>query len=516
MIRISRRCFTPWRCAWLVIASCGLSSCSGEKKIEERPKLSIELVHPAELRPALSVLRERFNAAKHTLIDGREIVLDLRSESALAAATGLASGEIKSTAWIAPGEAFVEYTNSKTHNLGAALTECTTLFSTPVVYASGAASTLSEADPKSSHDQLADVQFSHGTPRDSSSVLAVMQQLVSSSVKHSASDPLEILRQREQQAYRYDSSESALLEELSTSAKTDNRAVITTEQVALNFNRGRSAVVKLYYPQQGSAMLDYRLCVSNGAWVTAAHRAAVDDLRTFFQLADSQAPFADLGFRTSITTSSLESVAALPKIEHTLAALQVESVSKILDGWREIRRPSTVVFVLDTSGSTDNGLLSELRAAMRLSLARCASRDLRALITFGTEASVAAKLESDPAKIMPVIDTLRSAGGAALYDAIKLAATELEDTRSSGSRRAIFVVTDSDDKNSSSSVEALKASLQPLIASGQAQLIVVAIPSEGEKVDQLSTFVKDVGGSIKIVPLAQARAAFDELVASIE
>jgi len=516
MMKSKRPISTLYLIVLFVLACTAICACSGEQKPQTRPKLSIEVVHSAELRPALSALRERFNAANHTLIDGREIVLELRSEGALAAATGFASGEIKSIAWIAPGDALVEYANSKTHNLGAALTGCTTLFSTPVVYVLGPGSGLANSPATPQIDQLLDISFSHGTPRDSSSIMAVLQQLIVTAPKRAARDSIEVLREREQQAYRYDSSESALLEDLAAATTPDKRIVVTTEQVAANFNRGRKSALPLYYPQQGSTSLDYRLCTSSGDWVTAAHKAAIDELRSFFQLADAQTPFAELGFRTSVTTSSQESAAAVPKIEHVLAPMQAQDAVKILDNWREIRRPSAIAFVFDTSGSTDNGLLDELRSALRLSLARSASRDLRALVTFGSDAVVAAKLTSDPAKIIPVIDTLRSAGGAALYDAIKLASSEIDDASSGGLRRSIFVVTDSEDKNSSGSVEALKGLLQSQISSSQAQLLILAIPSQGENVDKLNAFVKDVGGTIKVVQLAQTRAAFDELVASIE
>lgn len=495
-----------------------LGACADEQqKSDNQPKLSIEIVHPAELRPALSILRERFNTAKRSLSDGRQITVELRSEGALAAATGFASGEIKSTAWIAPGQAFVEYANTKTHNLGAQLTDCTTLFSTPIVYVQREPIVAEAVDhSESALDQLQDIKFSHGSPKDSSSVLGAIQQLLATAPKSKLVDPIEVLRQREQQAYRYDPSESALLEELASAQRPQRHVVITSEQVALNFNKGRTAALQILYPKAGSAMLDYRLCLSSGDWVTAAHRAAIDELRNFFQSADAQAPFADLGFRTAVTTATSGETRALPVIEHTLAQIDVAASSKIIDGWREIRRPSSVVFVLDTSGSTDSGLLSEMRSALRLSLARAASRDLRALVVFSSEATSLGKFGVEPEALIHALDTLRSAGGAALYDAIKLAISEFDDPRSNGSRRSILVVTDSIDKNSSASSEALKISLEQLASKDEVQLVVLAVPSQGENVDQLASFVKSLGGTFRVAELSQAGAVFDELVASIE
>lgn len=499
----------------VALAFCILACSSDTQPATQVPKLTIELVHSSELRPALSEIRDRFNAAGKKLNDGRQIQLELIPQAAFTAASGFASGEIKSTAWLAPGEAFVDYANAKTRNLGAKLVDCTTIFSTPVVYVTQKSSTISMPQEQKFQDIISLFPFAHGLPRDASSIFAVLQQIITTATKSFGKDPLEILRLREQNAYRYDSSESALLEDLISSQNKEQRVVVTTEQIVKSFIQGKDLPLEIIYPAQGSSLLEYKLCASSGDWVTAAHRAAIDEFRSFLQSADTQAPFSNLGFRTTVS-SSQSTPKSDPQISASLPAMVPEVAIKILDDWREIRRPASIVFIVDTSGSTDSGLLEATRANLRLALAHSASRDLQGLITFGSDAKVQSKIESDAAKIMPLLDTLQSAGGAALYDAIKLAASEFEDVRTQGSRRAIFVITDSNDKNSSNTSEALRSLLLPLIENSGLKLVVLAVPSEGENVDQLAGFTKSISGTFKLASLSEFNSAFEELAASIQ
>jgi Ca-activated chloride channel homolog len=80
--------------------------------------------------------------------------------------------------------------------------------------------------------------------------------------------------------------------------------------------------------------------------------------------------------------------------------------------------PLSVLVVLDTSGSMQGGKLQSLLDAVRGLLASLRPDDAAALITFSEDVRLVVPLTSDRGRFTAALDSLRSAGATAMYDAV--------------------------------------------------------------------------------------------------
>ena len=126
----------------------------------------------------------------------------------------------------------------------------------------------------------------------------------------------------------------------------------------------------------------------------------------------------------------------------------------------QTEQPLSVALLVDTSGSTAKELKYEVRFRRRASCTRCSREgnpeDAVALYTFNWEIREQQPLHARPARpSMPALKLMHGEAGTALYDAIYLAARELEPREG---RKVIVVVTDGGDTVSKMTVhKALEA-----------------------------------------------------------
>lgn len=162
-----------------------------------------------------------------------------------------------------------------------------------------------------------------------------------------------------------------------------------------------------------------------------------------------------------------------------------------------------VVIALDTSGSTAGEPIELAKAAVQEFVTTVTQRDVAVgLVTFADTAQVAVAPTTDAAPVLTAVDAVVADGGTALYDAVILAAREVQELRG---QRSIVVFSDGTDSNSEAN---LATTLRATTAVG-ARVSSVVLQTEAFDLQSLQAMADVTHGSLLEVTTAdELQAAF--------
>ena len=229
------------------------------------------------------------------------------------------------------------------------------------------------------------------------------------------------------------------------------------------------AVVALY-PKEGTYWSDHPYAILDLPTVTPAVRDAAERFRTFLLSEERQrAALTRFGFRPADPQ-----VALGPPIDaaHGVDPAQPQNVlpnppvsvtRKILDGFQSVKRPVAITFVIDTSGSMNGTALQQAKAGARVFLESLPAGDtVRVLFFSGKPRWLSERpvpVADGRASLIASIDGSFADGGTALYDAI-LAACQPSAAEPPGAARAVIVLTDGQDTDSTMKLDPVLAQLR--------------------------------------------------------
>ena len=276
------------------------------------------------------------------------------------------------------------------------------------------------------------------------------------------------------------------------------------------------------YPSGGSMWSDNPVTVLGAPWVTDVQRQAGEAFAEFLQTDEAQRILPDYGFRpldASVPLGKLFTAAygvdpAKPTV--TLPKPTVEVVSAAIDQWTQIRKPSSVLEVIDISGSMDDPIgdgRSKLDGAIegaQATLGHFRSTDEVGVWAFTTGVESPAgenlvvlrdvsPLASDRESVGSSLADLRFAqrNGTPLYDAIAAAYDEMTDRAEPGRINAIVVLSDGQDTDSSISLDSLVAKIGKSSREGGDDAPVRIFPiayGEGADTNSLQRIAEATGG----------------------
>jgi Ca-activated chloride channel family protein len=276
------------------------------------------------------------------------------------------------------------------------------------------------------------------------------------------------------------------------------------------------------YPSGGSMWSDNPVTVLGAPWVTDEQRTAGAAFVAFLQTPEAQEILPQYGFRPldeSVPLGELFTEAygvdpAQPTV--TLPRPEVEVVSAAIDQWTQIRKPSSVLEVIDISGSMDEPIgdgRSKLDGAIegaQATLGHFRRTDDVGVWAFTTDVESSAgenivvlrdvsPLGSDRESIDSSLDDLRFATrqGTPLYDAIALAYEEMSRRAEPGRINAIVVLSDGQDTDSSISLDSLVAKIGTSSREGSDDAPVRIFPiayGEGADTGALARIAEATGG----------------------
>ncbi|MCB9029653.1 MAG: VWA domain-containing protein [Deltaproteobacteria bacterium] len=487
-----------------------LSSCS--KKSQNNAKsnsINVKLVVDNKLTGYLKRMIQLFNAKGISLPEGTQISFSLISEEPFVAANKIALGQLKVHGWLAASTSLVSYTNSKLQNLGPKQVGCNQLFASPIVVATREKhlerftivdDQISWKDIGFSANSTQDtskrqLNFNHASPTSSITGLSSLIQLsylaagspnVLTGAILQKPEVLKQLELNESRAAGYGDDDFVLLSQVLAAKNEKVHFTFTTEQQVALFNQrflkdGKAAPIKALYPKEGTYWMDYNFCISDADWLTPAHKRALELFSTFLTEEESQSAIAAYGYRPSASAVPLspplsqEYGVNVSKGTNALLPVSAEVVDILMSRWPDILRPTSIVYVLDTSGSMEGPALRVGRTLFRNSMASTSWRDLKSLVTFSSDFHVVSDFVSDTGEIIPTLDTLHARGGSAVYDAINKSiqfALRQTDPRY---RKTIIFLTDGGDKNSDISLKRLLDTVRETFSRNNINLIIVCI-----------------------------------------
>ncbi|GAA1956517.1 substrate-binding and VWA domain-containing protein [Microbacterium deminutum] len=238
------------------------------------------------------------------------------------------------------------------------------------------------------------------------------------------------------------------------------------------------------YPEGGSMWSDNPVTVLGADWVTPVQRDAGQAFAAFLQTEAAQRILPEYGFRPLDETVPLGKLfteeygvdPAKPVV--TLPRPEVDVVSAAIDQWTQIRKPSSVLELIDISGSMDEAIgdgRSKLDGAIegaQATLSHFRTTDQVGVWAFTTGLDSEAghniallrpvqPLGADRESLGSSLDDLRFSDrqGTPLYDAIAAAYDEMRARAEPGRINAIVVLSDGQDTDSSMSLDSLVAKI---------------------------------------------------------
>lgn len=314
-------------------------------------------------------------------------------------------------------------------------------------------------------------------------------------------------------------------------------AVALEETSLLNYNQGnpdshtvqpgetltppKEKLVAIY-PEGGSMWSDNPITVLGAQWVTPQQTEAGEAFAAFLQTTAAQRILPEYGFRPLDESVALGDLftgeygvdPAGPTT--TLPRPSVDVVSAAIDQWTQIRKPSSVLELIDISGSMDDPIgdgRSKLDGAIegaQSTLSHFRSSDEVGVWAFTTDIESEAgrgiavlrnvePLGSDRESLDTSLDDLHYATrqGTPLYDSIALAYDDMVARAEPGRINAIVVLSDGQDTDSSMSLDSLIAKISQASREGGDDAPVRIFPiayGEGADSSALQRIAEATGG----------------------
>lgn len=520
------------------------TSCSRDTgKEPSGPEVRVRIVHDPAVAGLMGRFVELFRLSSPRLSTGERVAIDLVLLNDVQAAKLIASGRVKSEAWLAPSASLIDFTNANLSNLGPAQADCLALFSTPIVAATlGKNTGFAGANGSSfSWRQFfservsapgSSIALLHASPSSSPSGLAGLIQLAYMALEPGSALNLETLRSKtawarlaafESRVSNYGASDDRLLEKSSSTIASRVRFAITSEQALAKFNQGLAAdkpKLTALYPDEGSVWLDYQLCASKADWVTPAHAAALAEFKKFLSGDEAQSLARVAGFRTAIV--KFEKSAPLTEENGINLDLPKKSFNPapgaaagyLLKNWTSLAKPSAFALVLDASGSMDGERLAAAKDGARRLIAASAAADLFSLFHFSSEPQTDGSLLSDKKSAIQLIDGYSAAGGSAIYDTLREAIINLSAQRIKDRRKTLILITDGEDKNSTIPLQRLIDFANERCATLDINLIIMALQGDGQDFGDLKKLAEGARGDFIETDSDSLAAAMETLIQS--
>jgi len=533
-----------------------LISCKGEKApppvqpSQHKSDLTLRIVHNPYIADYLDAVKNQFILQKPSLSDGRSIGIEYLAHKGIDAAEKIASGKIKVDGWIAPSYSLVNFANSKLRNLGPPQVDCRQLFASPVVLAvhkkslelMGVESSqvlwkvLFADRSKLEEDKDIDrpiVTLSHGTPASPTGLSALIQLTYLANSEEAKALSLNSIKSEygmtrlkyfENFGSQYDVSEGPLLEKVSTGGGSIVRMVLTTEQQMSrhNLTHGSNSNLVAVYPEEGSYWQDYSLCYSDADWVPADRKAALKMFTNFLASPDSQYAVKRLGFRPAVADTpevaplTLEYGVNTSLPHKSLLPVPGDVVSYLLDAWPKLKRPSATVLVLDTSGSMEGDPLIVALQQLRLLVGKMSPQDLMAIVTFSTSSSIQSNFTGDRKELLRIIDSLKTSGGSAMYDALRSSLQLITQADLKTYRKNLVLLTNGDDTSSDTPLPLLISMIRNTTPRQDIHFSFVGIGGADSDFNSLKDVVDAADGNFRQRTIHDLYDVFAEIARTIE
>lgn len=281
--------------------------------------------------------------------------------------------------------------------------------------------------------------------------------------------------------------------------------VVAQETKRISGASSQTPVVAIY-PKEGTFWANHPFVTVNAPWVTADQKAAAAVFEAFLLDKPQQLKALEQGFRPAdpsiplaapldsdhgVDTTQPKTVLEVPKADVILATQAL---------WRKAKKPVDLVAVIDTSGSMAGEKIAAARKSLSQFVGLLDDRDQIQIITFNTTATVLTPMVSigdKRADLQRRVEGIFEGGGTALYDTIISAYDDLKTNGDPTHIRAVVVMTDGQDTNSSASLDDVisKVTIPAEEGGNGIKVFTIAFGSDADK-DVLGKIANAAGGKV--------------------
>ncbi len=237
--------------------------------------------------------------------------------------------------------------------------------------------------------------------------------------------------------------------------------VVEQETKRLNGESSQLEVVSIY-PNEGTFWSNHPYVILNAPWVTAEQKEAAKLFEDFLLATPQQTKAMEAGFRPSDPsiplTSPLDAAhgvdSSQPKTVLEIPSADV--LDKVDDLWRDVKKPVDLVIVIDTSGSMSGDKISSARSSLANFITKLDDRDRLQVIIFNSEITSLGELtelSQSRDSMARRVSGLVEGGGTRLFDAVQFAYDDLQQKGNPEHIRAMVVLSDGMDTESTQTLE---------------------------------------------------------------
>jgi Ca-activated chloride channel family protein len=233
--------------------------------------------------------------------------------------------------------------------------------------------------------------------------------------------------------------------------------VVAQESKRISGGVSQIPVVAIY-PKEGTFWTNNPYVILNAPWVEDDAREAAEDFEAFLLAEEQQRRAIALGFRPADPaiplSSPLDSQHGVdPTQPQTVLEIpKAEVIEGIVSLWRQTKKPVDVTVVMDISGSMEGEKISSARASLANFIDLFQDRDRLRVTIFSeeiTEMSPLSALGDKRDDLKRRVSGIIEGGGTRLYDATLEAYNDLLENGDPDHIRAVVVLTDGADTESS-------------------------------------------------------------------
>ena len=519
--------FARWRpalsllCAVVAIGAFGCDSQNSEQLTPQPIKVhNIRMLYPPEARAVMMGAVDRFNAKNLPLSNGSIARLTGASFDDYGSTGKVGTPANQASLWIPPLSALTVESSQVEREIGA----CESLMSARLGAALRAIDTFTLPADKDKLSLLALLSPGEaskfrtavltGAPRFSSSGLLTALVTAAEVAKtpldqisaQTISSQKASLNNAQERVRNYFVDDQDALQWVAGRRGGEPLIVITTEPALKSFATYHPSDPLEWFPLTAPvASLDYPLCDITTKSDSPEDLETAKLARAFFLSDEFKSLASAAGFS-----------AAIPGRNGPSQALS-GALRELLTLWPQIRRPSSTVFVVDTSIKTDLTNMETIRRELSLFVdSRPSKEDRVALISASSDSQVMRDLEADPELLKLSISRLTTAGGNAIQDGIGTALSMFEDLSSTSSRRSVVAFTSAKDTSSQTTVEQLTNRASQLVGRRNVDLFVIAIGGSEQDFGELPAVTRKVGGTFVLTDIPSLPGKFYSIARRVQ
>jgi Ca-activated chloride channel family protein len=514
----------------ITVISFLLSACGAVGNILPSEPLNITIVYGSEKQAWLDPLIQQYNDAHNKTSEGKTIVVQGTAIGSIESVRGIIDGTLQPTVWSPASSIYIPVANAewkKSHADDLVTGTPKDLVLSPVVIAMwrpmaqalgwpnkalgwediAQLATSEEGWSAYGHPEWGPFKFGHTHPAYSNSgIVSIIAETYAGLKKQrgltendlQSPELKDFMTNVESSIIHYGTSTGFFGDRmfergpsyLSAAVLYEN-LIVAQESKRISGQSSQIPVVAIY-PKEGTFWSNHPYVIVNAPWVTAEQKEAAGLFESFLLDKPQQIKALELGFRPAdpsvpltapldaqhgVDTNQPQTILEIP------SAPEIEGIQSL---WQQTKKPVDLIVVMDISGSMEGDKISTARSSLMNFVQKLDDRDRLRIDLFSSDISTLTPLTEIGTKRQQVLDSVSGIfeqGNTRLYDATLQAYQDLQKDGDPKHIRAVVVLTDGQDTQSSTSLGQVISAINAAQGEGgnSIKVFTIAFGSDADK-----------------------------------